>query len=250
MTFNAVKSDLPKIIPFRQLFLHENNFQVRYNACHERGWSDSYLLSIDHEIVGYGSVKGKENLADRDAIFEYYVMHSHRKFASHLFSTLIDVSKCSFIECQSNDLLLTALLYEHGQNIYATNILFEDGKETDLAIGGVIFRRHKEEDIVFEHKSEPGGDFVLELNNEIVATGGFMLHYNIPFADLFMEVKEEYRRKGLGSFLIQELKKICYSEGRVPAARCGISNTASKATLIKGGLKIAGFMLLGTVKER
>lgn len=89
--------------------------------------------------------------------------------------------------------------------------------------------------------------FVLEINKQVVATGGFLLHYNMPFADLYMEVEESYRKKGLGSFLIQELKRQCYLAGRVPAARTGLDNIASQATLTKAGLKIAGFMLLGHV---
>ena len=101
---------------------------------------------------------------------------------------------------------------------------------------------------MFEHKAEPVGDYVIELNNEVVATGGFLLHYNMPFADLYMEVKKEHRRKGLGSFVIQEIKKQCYLAGRVPAARTGMDNIASRATLIKAGLTIAGFILLGEVK--
>ena len=92
--------------------------------------------------------------------------------------------------------------------------------------------------------------YVLEFNNEVVATGGFLLHYNMPFADLYMEVREDCRRKGFGSFLIQEIKKQCYLAGRVPAARTGLDNIASKATLIKAGFKIAGFMLSGTIKTQ
>ncbi|MBX2966728.1 MAG: hypothetical protein KF845_11310 [Cyclobacteriaceae bacterium] len=65
-----------------------------------------------------------------------------------------------------------------------------------------------------------------------------------------MEVKEDCRQKGFGSFLIQELKKQCYLAGRVPAARTGIDNVASRVTLIKASLKIAGFMLLGKVKSQ
>jgi RimJ/RimL family protein N-acetyltransferase len=63
-----------------------------------------------------------------------------------------------------------------------------------------------------------------------------------------MEVKENFRRKGLGSFIIQELKKACYLAGRVPAARCNIRNKASRATLLKAGLKVCGFMLKGDIK--
>ena len=105
-----------------------------------------------------------------------------------------------------------------------------------------------DDDIIFEHFSEPEGDYVAALNNEVIATGGFLLHYNKPFADLYMEVHKDHRRKGVGSFLIQELKRACYRAGRVPAARCNIDNIASKATLIKAGLGVAGFMLLGKVK--
>jgi GNAT superfamily N-acetyltransferase len=248
MTLDVTKTNLQEILYLRNLFLQENNFQIRYNACHERGWSDSYIVMYNKEKIGYGSIKGSENLSDRDTVFEFYVTPSFRKLSSAAFLELLHSSKASFIECQSNDLLLTSLLYEYGQNISSNVILFEDSITSDIKMDKIVFRKRNETDVVFEHKAEPVGDCVLELNKEIVATGGFLLHYNMPFADLYMEVKEDCRRKGLGSFLIQELKKQCYLAGRVPAARTGIENVASKATLIKAGLEIAGFMLLGQVK--
>jgi hypothetical protein len=45
-SLGVAKTDLGRIQPLRALFLREANFQVRYNACHERGWTDSYLLTI------------------------------------------------------------------------------------------------------------------------------------------------------------------------------------------------------------
>ena len=93
------------------------------------------------------------------------------------------------------------------------------------------------------------GDYVLILGGQIVATGGFLLHYNKPFADLYMEVEQNYRRKGAGSFLIQEIIKQSYVQGRVPAARCNISNIASRATLTKAGMRTCGFMLVGDVRN-
>jgi len=41
VTIVVQKTELASILPLRALFLQESNFQVRYNACHERGWSDS-----------------------------------------------------------------------------------------------------------------------------------------------------------------------------------------------------------------
>jgi GNAT superfamily N-acetyltransferase len=250
MTPKVIKTGLTQILPLRKLFLQENNFQIRYNACHERGLTDSYIFRYKEDIIGYGAVKGNENITDRDTIFEFYIIPSFRNIASPAFSALLHSSGAAFIECQSNDLLPTSLLYQYGQDINSPVILFEDNIKTCINIDNIIFRKRKDNDIVFEHHSEPVGDYVVELNKEIAATGGFLLHYNFPFADLYMEVKEVHRQKGLGSFLIQELKRQCYLTGRVPAARCNIENAASRATLLKAGLKIAGFMLLARVKAQ
>jgi len=248
MTLEAAKTNLTEILSLRNLFLQENNFQIRYNACHERGWTDSYAIKYNNEKIGYGSVKGNENISDRDTVFEFYIIPSFRNLCSGAFLKLLHASKANFIECQSNDILLTSLLYEFGQNISSNVILFEEGFTSNLKADNIEFGKRNEDDVVFEHKAEPIGEYVLKRNNEIVATGGFLLHYNMPFADLYMEVKEECRRQGLGSFLIQELKKQCYLSGRVPAARTGMENIASRATLLKAGLKIAGYMLLGVAK--
>jgi GNAT superfamily N-acetyltransferase len=98
--------------------------------------------------------------------------------------------------------------------------------------------------------TEPVGNYVVELDGEIVATGGFFLHYNRPFADLYIEVRQDRRRRGIASYLLQELKRECYLAGRVPAARCDIRNVASRAALINAGLKVCGFMLLGKVEAK
>jgi len=247
MNVTVQKVELKVILPFRLLFLQECNFQIRYNACHERNWTDSYLISVGNVAVGYGSIKGKDNSADRDAVFEFYVVPHVRDYSGLLFKKLLEISSARFIECQSNDSILTPLLHEFSQNIESDVILFADDKVTHHKMPDVIFRKRKENDVPFEHTSEPVGDYILDKDGEVVATGGFLLHYNIPFADLYMEVKENYRGRGLGSFLLQEVKKACYQSGRVPAARCNIQNLASKACLIKAGLHVCGQMQSGNV---
>ena len=76
-----------------------------------------------------------------------------------------------------------------------------------------------------------------------------MLNYNIPYADIYYEVKENFRQKGFGSLIVQELKKEIYLMGRVPAARCNIRNRASKANLLKAGFRVCGFILKGDIKR-
>lgn len=100
---------------------------------------------------------------------------------------------------------------------------------------------------VFEHTHEPVGDWLLEVEETIVATGGFLTHYNPPYGDLFMEVMEPYRRRGYGSYLIQELKKACYEAGCQPAARCNTRNVVSRKMMEKAGLLPCARILSGVV---
>jgi GNAT superfamily N-acetyltransferase len=249
MELKVFKTELKEILPLRKLFLEENNFQIRYNACHERNWSDSYLFTIDNLLVGYGSIMGKEDLKDRDTIFEFFITQAHRKIVNQFFTKLQACSGAIHIECQSNDLLLTQMLYEFGVDIYSDVILFRDSQATELSILNVDFRLKRNDDVVFEHTLEPVGEYVLEQDGDIVATGGFMLYYNMPFTDLYMEVRSDHREKGFGSFLLQQVKKECYAQGRIPAARCNIQNKASQATLLKAGMEVTGFMLNGRIKK-
>src|ERR1700759_1608060 len=111
------KTTLEAIQPLRALFLQECNFQVRYDACHVRGWADEYLFTLDGKTIGYGSVKGKEDhLKDRDAIFEFYLLPQYRPLASAVFSKFIKTPGTVFIECQSNDLLLSGMMFEFGKD--------------------------------------------------------------------------------------------------------------------------------------
>jgi len=248
MGLKIVKTDFEAIQPLRALFLQENNFQVRYDSCHWRGWADEYIFSDGNAQIGYGSVKGQDDLKDRNAIFEFYVVPAYRNRAATIFSELIKVSRVIYIECQSNDQLLSGMMYEFAKNIWSEVVLFKSEAETHHRLDGVIFRKKLDTDRLFDHHSEPEGDYVVEKNGEIVGSAGFLLHYNNPFADLYMEVQADHRKKGYGSFLIQEVKKQCHLAGRVPAARCSITNPASKATLLKGGMAIAGYMLTGEIK--
>jgi GNAT superfamily N-acetyltransferase len=249
MDIKVSKVTLSDILPFRELFLKENNFQIRYNACHERNWSDSYLLMLDGSNVGYGSVKGLDNLKDRDAIFEFFVADTYRQSAEILFPAFAKKVNAKYVETQSNEKLLTALLYEFCERPSSDVILFEDQNGTNYLEADLIFRRMNGKDEIFEHKGEPVGEFVLEMNSEIVATGGYFTHYNFPYADLYMEVKADHRRKGLGTYLLQEIKKECYKSGRIPAARCSAVNNASKGVMIDAGMMICGSMLVADIRR-
>jgi hypothetical protein len=252
MALAAIKTELSQILPLRALFLQEANFQIRYDSVHARGWSDSYLLTSDGVAVGYGSTRrhdGPHTGAERQTVFEFYVSPPFRRQVSLFFRELLTASGARYVECQSNDLLLTHLLFEFTRNISSDTVLFGAHSSTNLQYPGGVVRPRRDNDRLFEHTVEPEGPMVLEANGEIIATGGALTHYNYPFADIFMEVAPAHRRKGAGSYLVQEVIKACYREGRVPAARTGFDNLGSRATLSRAGLAVVGCMLLGEVKS-
>lgn len=238
------KVGLQEILSLRELFLKENNFQFVCNKCHDYGWSDDYLFTINGTKAGYGCVWGTNRREDRDAIFEFYLLPVFRSLAELVFPKLQEQCQAIFIECQTNDLLLTSLLYEFCKDINTEAILFEEHFETNMHIPGTVFRKKAADDKV----GEDTADYVLLYNDEIVADGGLMLNYNLPFADIYMRVNEDKRRNGFGSLIVQELKKEAYRIGRVPAARCNVNNHISKATLQKAGLKVCGFRVTGRIK--
>src|SRR5688572_5637576 len=200
MEIQVRKVSLQEILPLRRLFLQENNFQIRYDSCHVRGWSDSYFIEHNGVKIGYGAVKGADKIEDRDAIFEFYIIPAFRNLAPRAFEEFLKVSDASFIECQTNDSFLASFAYTYGTHLSSDTILFSDSRVTHLKPAEAIFRGSAQGDIIFEHRAEPPGNFVVEWQGEVVATGGFFLHYNMPFADIYMEVREDCRRKGFGSF--------------------------------------------------
>jgi GNAT superfamily N-acetyltransferase len=231
------KVSLNEVQPLRDLFLAEIDFQFVYNKCHGAGWADIYLFTIDGQQAGYGSVWGKDKREERDAIFEFYLLEPYRKFANVIFLEFHKIAGASFVECQTNDKLLTSMLFECCANIYAACILFEVAFETEMKIPGTVFEKTINNDGETE--------YILEHDGLIIATGGFVWNYNFPYIDMYYEVKEDHRRKGYGSLITQKLKKEAYLMDRVPAARCNINNKASKATLLKAGMKVCGHILIG-----
>ena len=239
MEFQIVKSSLVNVEPLRELFLKENTFQFIYNKCHAAGWADVYLFILDGEQAGYGSVWGKDNREDRDTIFEFFLKEPLRKYAGQFFNSFIKVSAASSVECQTNDVSLTQMLFENTGNIVAEAILFEDNFETSYVIPGTSFIKG----IVSDGSTE----YRLELDGELIATGGYVWNYNFPYIDIYYEVMENHRKKGFGTLITQELKKEAYLLGRVPAARCNVKNLASRSTLIKAGMRVCGYILMGRI---
>jgi GNAT superfamily N-acetyltransferase len=195
-----------------------------------------------------GAVRKKQ----KDIVKEYYLLAEYQGSALQIFRQIIEVSQATKIEAQTNDLLLTLMLFDCARRIQSDTILFHDAITTRLECRGGRFRRATDADQkrAFAHTTEPVGDWIIESGGEVAATGGILFHYNVPYGDIYMEVAEKYRRRGYGSYLVQELKRTCYEMGRVPAARCSVSNLASRATLQRAGFVPCGRILSGVISTQ
>jgi GNAT superfamily N-acetyltransferase len=246
MTIEVSRVEVNDIIPLRELYRQEMNCQIVHDSFPRRGFSDPYLICVGGRIAGYGLVANKHC---PDTVNEFYTLPDYRAAALPMFRQLLEMSQATQIRTQSNDRLMLLMLYDCAANITTDTILFADGLTTHLTCPTGMLRQVTEADRerLFEHKSEPGGDWMIESDGVAVATGGALFHYNPPYGDIYMEVHEAYRRRGYGSYLVQELKRICYEMGKIPAARCNVSNVASRQTLQKAGMLPCGRILLGDV---
>jgi len=241
-----------EILPWRDRFRQEMACQIVHDSLHAReGWTQSYLLKAGPAAAGYGSVAVAGPWRGTKTVFEFYVAPEHRAHSFELFEVFVTAAGATAFEVQTNDVLLTVMLHLWCPNAASEKIVFRDKTTTTLPANGAIFRRTGPDDLTrnFPHKDEPVGDWLLELDGAVVATGGILYHYNPPYGDIYMEVAAPFRRRGLGSYLVQELKRECYAGGKIPCARCNPDNLASRRTLQKAGFAPIAHILVGPLQQ-
>lgn len=224
--------------------------QIVHDSIHRRaGWTATYALSLDEDVAGFGSVAIGGPWTGKPTVFEFYILPAHRGCAFHLFEALLDVSGARLMEVQSNDLLLAVMLHTYARDIGSEKIVFQDGVTTRLASNSAILQQltpDEEARAAIAHR-QGGTEWRLQVDGETVATGGILFHYNEPYGDIYMDVAEPFRRRGFGAYLVQELKRVAYELGSIPAARCGPENVASRRTLQRAGFVPYAHILNGVI---
>lgn len=244
--------DLSEITSLRDRYREEMQCQIIHDSIHERhGWSREFLLEIDGIAVGYGSVAIGGPWKLMPSLYEFYVDGDHHQRLFALFEALRANCDASRIETQTNDVLLSTMLHTFARNIQAEAILFEDRYETSLLPEGASFRLREAADAeqLKSLELDDTAGWVVTLNGAIAGAGGVLYHYNRPYGDVYMKIGEPFRGRGLGAYLVQELKRACREGGSVPAARCNIKNVASRKTLQKAGFIPCGNLIVGDLQD-
>jgi len=250
MDITAECIDSAGIASMREQFRAEMNCQIIHDSLHARpGWTQSYRLATDGETAGYGAVAIGGPWQNRPTIFEFFLTPEHRRQTFDLFAALLDATRAVGIETQTNDALLTIMLHAFARGIVSESILFEDGVTTAMSLPGAVLRPTMAGDAeaMTAAALDPQASHMLEFDGAIAGAGGILTHYNPPYGDLYMKVAERFRERGIGSFLVQELKRTARGQGLVPAARCRTENIASRRTLQKAGFVPCGHLLVGAI---
>jgi GNAT superfamily N-acetyltransferase len=250
-TVQAKPVALTEILTMRDLYRQEMNCQIVHDSHHARGFTSQYVLLHDGRVAGYGCI-GDYDTQGRDVVTEFYVTPEHGGSASELFGGLLAASGASQVQAQTNDRLLSLMLYDfcRHDSITGETLLFADAGDARLSPpADAKFRRieDSERKALTTRRNEPPGTFGIEIDGEIVGTGGYLCHYNPPYGDVYMEVSEKSRRRGIGSYLVQEIKRVCFEAGKRPSARCSCSNVASRRTLEKAGFRLCARVLRGII---
>src|SRR5690348_2702337 len=156
MRINVSLVPLAEIVALRDLYRKEMNCQIVHDSLHQRGFTDSYLIRVNDEVAGYGCVVGFGG-KPKDMVKEFYVLPVHRAAALPLFRQFVTASRARRVEAQTNDLLLTLMLFDCATRIKSETILFDDAFTTRHRVPGAIFRRaaQADEGRIFRHTMEP-----------------------------------------------------------------------------------------------
>jgi GNAT superfamily N-acetyltransferase len=230
----------PGVRALRDAYRREAACQIVRDSILERGLGDAYLLVRDGEVAGYGGV-WTQHFPGR--VMEFFALEDHRDDLAELFAAFARTTGATHLEAQTNIGIMDGLLDACATDVVEENILFEDGPPTELALVGATVRPRTVGDVA------PEGEWILDVGWRAVAAGGVLRHYNPPFGDLFLEVIPEMRGQGLGSFFVQELRRICRAQGLTPAARCDPDNVASRRALARGGLVECGTLRAGVLRD-
>jgi GNAT superfamily N-acetyltransferase len=246
-TANAAAAD--DVLPWRDMYRLEMGCQIIHDSLHRRpGWTQEYWLFSDGLPAGYGSVAVGGPWKGKPTVYEFYLRPQYRTHAFELFRTLLVASGAVMINVQTNDPLITVMLHAFATEVTSESVLFHDKVTTALLPEGATFRGATSADALDVPHDQLKWHGVVEIDGTVAATGGILFHYNRPYGDIYMEVAERFRRRGFGSFLVQELKRVCYEGGNIPAARCSPQNIASRQALQKAGFVPCGNILNGSIR--
>lgn len=142
MTHSAPPVSSRDLEAWRILCRQEMACQILHHSFFSRaGRTESYLLRAGPKIAGYGAHVVAGPWKGTRTLFEFYLSPRFRNQAFGLFRELIRAGDASGMRAQTNDVLASAMLFAHCQDIVTEKTVFHNLLTTRHALPGAAFRR-------------------------------------------------------------------------------------------------------------
>lgn len=197
-------------------------------------------------------------LGSSQDLLRFHLWENYLDRAQEIFHWLLSTHSIQHAMTSTIEPLYFSLCLDVQRNITLHSYLFRDNQPRDLSSGlsKSLFRKAEKRELdelvrFYQANTEGSGEwiepflnahlnreevFVLYDQHTLVAVGECIpSQKQPPYADLGMVVARSYRGRGVGSFLLTQLKNHCYEAGWKPICSCEASNRASKKAIEKAG---------------
>ena len=209
-----------------------------------------YLIKNKEEEIGYCCIDQDKSLN------QLFLIDTHRYLINSVITELIKEEMMVSAQLSSIEPVLfnTCLQFSKSMEVNTLNYTFssEQGKRVSNDILNLNkattqdanrIRTFFKNEIGFEDSFgytdnliQRGEIYVVEEDNEILATGECRLSDSQPkYADVGMVVKQNNRKKGLGTSVLSELVKVAYKNNRIPICSTTVDNIASQKAIERAG---------------
>lgn len=221
-------------------------------------WQNVVIANADFmEIVVDGEAAGHLSVTRKGCLVQFNVTAEHRIEADTIFGRVLDggLVKDAFASTKDPSFLSLCLDRQKGLGIdcylFRKPVKDKPSAEGHRAPG---FRLAVAEDIEdIRQRCEPAFDGYYE---ELVSMDGLfaacdgrgllgigelrvLASHGRRFADIGVQVAEDFRGAGLGTDIIRDLAAVCARRGLEPLCCCNVSNSASKRIIEKAGFAAA-----------
>lgn len=211
------------------------------------------------ELQDQGQYAGYYCIDSNDCLLRFHLLEDYRGQAQMIFRWVISKHEISQAITSTVEFFYLSLCLDMQTDVSIHSYLFRDSMSSKLSSRAgdtVAFKRverSETHDFVnfYRTGTEGTGEWIESFlhtrflreelfglyDGQILLAAGECIpsQEQTPYADLGMVVEPSYRRRGLGTEMLLQLKEHCYATGREPICSCAAGNLASKKAIEKAG---------------
>ncbi|WP_168188583.1 GNAT family N-acetyltransferase [Thermoflavimicrobium daqui] len=223
-------------------------------------WESSIIAHATYWKIKYeGHIAGYFCIDSTNCLLQFYLTEAYQSFAQGIFPFILKKEGIKRAIVSTLEPFYLSLCLDFHRNLSIHSYLFRDSQMRELSfpqLKDTIFKQAKKEELeevvrFYEENTEGNQDwippfverlinqsqlFVLRDHQKILGTGECIISQKQkPYADLGMIVAKNYRKMGIGTYILIQLKNHCYNLGYKPICSCTFENIASKRAIEKAG---------------